>query len=175
MMRNTVHALLFLLLTAICPGDMVLAQDKGHADLLQDLVKVEDETFIIDKHLRCQLSLPLSLGGGAPFNTFGMHVHFRAPAEGLISRDQFVALAMRIFPEVKLKMTADIPGLTDEQTLQAMKCREMATPGKQVKYVLRVNMVQEGVKSTIIDESLGTQHVTKEPWSVVLRTLPRDN
>ncbi len=70
-------------------------------------------------------------------------------------------------------MAADIPGLTNEQTLQAMQCREVAEgTDLRKEFLLDVKMAREGVVSTIVDNRVGTRTVTKEPWRTVLRSMP---
>ncbi len=176
MMRITIYTLLVLICGTTLPNFQARAQDNALAELATDLVKVENDQFVIDKYMRCQISLPLNLGGGVPFNRFGMQVRFSAPSSGLISRDRFVALSMRIFTEAQIRMAADIPGLTNEQTLQAMQCTEVAKGADPRKeFLLDVNLVREGVVSTIVDNRVGTKTVTKEPWRSVLRSLPYKN
>ena len=173
MMRITIYTLLVLIFGATSTNPQALAQERELAELATDLVKLENDQFVIDKYMRCQISLPLNLGGGVPFNRFGMHVRFSAPSSGLISRDRFVALAMRIFTKAQIRMAADIPGLTNEQTLQAMQCREVAEGvDPRNEFLLDVNMNREGVVSTIVDNQVGTKTVTNEPWPTVLRGLP---
>jgi len=149
------------------------AKENSPAELLENLVTIENSSFIIDKHLYCLLSLPLSLGGGAPFNSVDMHVRFSAPATGLISRDLFVALSMRMFTEAKIHLASEIPGLTTAQTMQAMQCSEVAAPQQKTDYDYTIKMTSDGVESTFKNTNRGTQQITNEPWSVVLRTLPK--
>ena len=174
-MKQLLYTLFFLIAVATLTTRMSMAQETGTISLLDDLVNVEENNFVIDKQLQCELSLPLTLGGGAPFNDFGMHVRFIAPASGLISRDRFVALSMRLLTETRLRMAADIPGLTNEQTLQALKCREEADYREKNNYDFRVHMTKEGVETTIINNRAGTKHVTQEPWSTVVRSVPKTN
>ena len=173
MMNKYIYTLLFLFFTAISFGNQALAADTPPAALGEDLVRIEDSSFIIDKHLYCQLSLPLSLGGGTPFKSFGMHVRFSAPSSGLISRDHFVALSMRLFTEVRIRLASEIPGLTTEQAMQAMQCREVAASENKTEYDYHVIMTHDGVESRIKNRRRGTEHVTSEPWSAILRNLPK--
>ena len=173
-MRNCTYNLLFLFcFTAFSSGNQALAADTPPAALLEDMVRLEDSSFTIDKYLYCRLSLPLSLGGGTPFKSFGMQVHFSAPSIGLISRDRFVALSMRLFTEVTIRLASEIPGLTTEQAMRAMQCRETVTSENKTGYDYHVKMTHDGVESRIINKRRGTEHVTSEPWSAVLRNLPK--
>ena len=173
-MRNYIYNLLFLFfLTAIFSTGQALAADSPPADLHEDLVRLEDSSFVIDKYLYCRLSLPLSLGGGTPFKSFGMHVRFSAPSSGLISRDRFVALSMRLFTEVRIRLASEIPGLTTEQAMQAMQCREVAASEHKTEYDYHVKMIHDGVESRIKNIRRGTEHVSSEPWSAILRNLPK--
>ncbi len=159
--------LLFLLMVA---AGQLHAADNPPADLLDDLVKVEDSNFIIDKHLSCDLSLPRSLGGGTPFNTFTVHLHFNAPATGLISRDKFVALAMRLFTEAKIRLASEIPGLTTEQTIAAMQCHEVSATENEIKYEYLVTMSHDGVTSKIQTKHQGIEKIINESWQAILRS-----
>lgn len=141
--------------------------------LQNNLVTIEAAHFIINKYLSCQLSLPPSLGGGTPFNSFTMHVRFKAPAKGLISRDIFVAFSMRLFTEAKIRLASEIPGLSTEQTLRAMQCHEVTNETDRTEYTYFVNMSMQGVESRIKDKQRGTEQVTHEPWDRVLNNLPK--
>jgi hypothetical protein len=174
-MKQLLYTLLVTTAIFILTGQMALAQKAGSVSLLDDLVTVEDTNFVIDKQIQCEVSLPLSLGGGAPFNDFGMRVHFTAPAKGLISRDKFIALSMRLLTEARIRLAADIPGLTNEQTLQAMKCREAPDYKEKNEYDFSVRMTAEGVQTTIINNRTGTTHVTREQWHEVVRSMPKAN
>jgi len=172
-MKKYMHHLLFLFLFSVCfSATPAPAGEAPPADLLNDMVSIENSSFIIDKHLYCLLSLPLSLGGGAPFNSFDMHVRFIAPSTGLISRDLFVALSMRMFTESKIRLASEIPGLTTAQTLLAMQCREVAASGQKVDYDYSIKMTHDGVESRFRNTRRGIEQVTSKPWSVVLRNLP---
>ncbi|MCD6389894.1 MAG: hypothetical protein J7L69_10825 [Desulfobulbaceae bacterium] len=96
-----------------------------------------------------------------------------APSSGLISRDRFVALSMRLFTEVKIRLASEIPGLTTEQAMQAMECREVVPSENKIEYSYQVKMTHDGVESRIKNIRRGTEHVTSEPWSVVLRNQPK--
>ena len=170
-MNKYIYTLLFLFFTAISFGSQALAADTPPAALGEDMVRVEDSSFIIDKHLYCRLSLPLSLGGGTPFKSFGMHVRFSAPSSGLISRDNFVALSMRLFTEVRIRLASEIPGLTTEQAMLAMQCRETVSSENKKGYDYHVKMTYDGVENRIKNKRRGTEHVTSEPWSAVLPNL----
>ena len=174
-MKQRLYPVFFVLAFSALSPQWALAQGTGSVSLLNDLVEVRDDRFVIDKQLHCEVSLPPSLGGGAPFNDFGMRVHFTAPASGLISRDRFVALAMRLLVETRISLAADIPGLTNEQTLQAMKCREGADYREKNEYDLRVRMTQGGVETTITNNRTGTKHVTREQWNEVVRSMQKAN
>lgn len=173
-MKNCIYNLLFLfVLTAFSSGNQALAGDTPPAALLEDLVRLEDSSFIIEKKLYCRLSLPLSLGGGTPFKSFGMQLRFSAPSTGLISRDRFVALSMRLFTEVKIRLASEIPGLTTEQAMRAMQCSETVASKNKIEYDYHVKMTHDGVESRIKNKRRGTEHVTSEPWSAVLGNLTK--
>ena len=163
--------MLLLLCTLILPVFSYAAKDVPQA-LQKNLVDIEKGNFLINKYLSCSLSLPLSLGGGTPFNTFSMHVRFQAPAEGLISRDIFVALSMRLFTEARIRLAAEIPGLSTDQTLRAMQCREISERTGNIAYSYFVTMNQKGVESIIKDTQRKTQQISREPWNTVLQNLP---
>jgi len=149
------------------------AAEKTPQTLQENLVNIEDGHFLINKYLSCSLSLPPSLGGGTPFNTFSMHVRFQAPAKGLISRDIFVALSMRLFTESSIRLAAQIPGLNTEQTLRAMQCKEIFEKTNTTAYSYFVNMNKRGLESRIKDTQRNTEQIRREPWDAVLRNLPK--
>ena len=149
------------------------ATDDAPQALQENLVTVENGSFLINKYLSCSLSLPPSLGGGTPFNTFSMHVRFQAPAKGLISRDIFVALSMRLFTESRIRLAAEIPGLNTEQTLRAMQCRELFGKTDDLAYSYFVDMNKQGVESRIKDIQRNTEQISRKPWDTVLQNLPK--
>ncbi len=165
--------LLLLLLLIIHTTTLSYAIQNPPKALQNDLVTIEDAHFLINKYLSCHLSLPPSLGGGTPFNSFTMHVRFKAPAKGLISRDIFVAFSMRLFTEAKIRLASEIPGLSTEQTLRAMQCHEVSQKTDKTEYTYFVNMSTQGVESRIEDKQRGTEQVTHEPWDAVLNNLPK--
>jgi hypothetical protein len=167
--------LLLLLIVISCSPAFSHAAKSVPKALQKDLVTIEGAHFLINRFLLCQLSLPPSLGGGTPFNSFSMHVRFKAPAKGLISRDIFVALSMRLFTEAKIRLASEIPGLSTEQTLRAMQCHEVSDKTDRTEYTYFVTMSTEGVESRIKDKQRGTEQITQEPWSSVLKNLPNTN
>jgi len=167
--------LLSLLIFVLFPPVFSHASGNAPETLRNDLVTIESETFVINKYLSCQLSLPPSLGGGTPFNSFTMHVRFQAPTSGLISRDIFVALSMRLFTEAKIRLASEIPGLSTEQTLRAMQCHEVVTnETDRIEYTYFVKMSMQGVESRIKDTVRETEQVTHESWDRALINLPRN-
>ena len=164
---------ILLLLYVFIPPVFSYAAEKAPQTLQENLVSIEKGNFLINKYLSCSLSLPLSLGGGTPFNTFSMHVRFKAPAEGLISRDIFVALSMRLFTEARIRLAAEIPGLSTEQTLRAMQCREISKKTDTPAYSYFVNMNKQGVESRIKDTQRNSEQISREPWNTVLQNLPQ--
>ena len=144
--------LLPLLLFVLCNPSLSHSAKSAPKALQNDLVTIEDAHFLINKYLSCQLSLPPSLGGGTPFNSFTMHVRFKAPAKGLISRDIFVAFSMRLFTEAKIRLASEIPGLSTEQTIRAMQCQEVANRAEHTEYTYFVTMSKQGIDSRIKDK-----------------------
>ncbi len=165
--------LLFLLLFVFFTPSLPHASDNTPKALQNDLVTIENETFLINKYLSCHLSLPPSLGGGTPFNSFTMHVRFRAPASGLISRDIFVAFSMRLFTEAKIRLASAIPGLSTEQTLRAMHCYEVPGKIQRTEYTYFVNMTKLGVESIISDKQRSTEQISHELWDEALQNIPQ--
>ncbi len=169
MKRFLLSLLLFVFFTPV----FAQASDNTPKTLQNDLVTIKNETFLINKYLSCHLSLPPSLGGGTPFNSFTMHVRFQAPASGLISRDIFVAFSMRLFTEAKIRLASEIPGLSTKQTLRAMQCYEVSEKVDGTEYTYFVNMSKQGVESRITDKQRNTEQVSHELWNEALQNLPK--
>jgi len=161
--------LLFVLLSPVFGH----ASSNAPKNLQNDLVTIENQTFFINKYLSCYLSLPPSLGGGTPFNSFSMYVRFQAPASGLISRDIFVALSMRLFTEAKIRLASEIPGLNTEQTLRAMQCYEVSQKIERTEYTYIVNMSNRGVETKIKDQQRNTEQISHESWDEALQNLSK--
>jgi len=170
MKRFLLLLLLLLIFTSSALADIKTTVPKS---LQNNLVKIENGNFLISKYLSCSLRLPPSLGGGTPFNRFSIHVRFTAPAQRLISRDIFVALSMRLFTEARIRLAAEIPGLSTSQTLRVMQCNEVSQQTDDIQYSYFVDMSNQGVESRITDKQRGSEQISKESWETVLNILPK--
>ena len=137
------------------------------------LVEIVDGRFVLNRYVLCEVSLPRALGGGTPFHDFQTLVRSEAPAEGLISRDYFVVMSVILYREARRSLARLIPGLTTEQALEVLRCRDAARPIKpDTEYTLTIVMHAEGVTSTIRDNVVGTEQQTRRDWQETLNLPP---
>ncbi len=142
------------------------AQTKGN---IQDLMKKDrviqkDGKFKIEAYRLCRLYRPKHLGGGVS-KPFQVEARAEAPAQGVISRDNFLVLFTEIALGLRVKFAADfIKGLTPIQALDALQCEQIDAPVGKVDLQVDVNMDKEGIKIEILKPGTGKKQTQLNTW-----------
>lgn len=150
----------------VAAGSLALAADLEGSlrEALQiDLVEVRDGRFHTEVHQLCQVVRPAVLGGGAtrPFLT---RVRASAPADGLISRDVFVALVMELSYGIRIDLTSQLlPESNLKEGHDALRCKLVERGGSELDLEMEFDGDQDGVQTTIVTKS-GQRSVQKHSW-----------
>ncbi|MCH6546550.1 MAG: hypothetical protein IH796_11225 [Deltaproteobacteria bacterium] len=142
------------------------AQTKGN---IQDLMKKDrviqkDGKFKIEAYRLCRLYRPKHLGGGVS-KPFQVEARAEAPAQGVISRDNFLVLFTEIALGLRVKFASDfIKGLTPIQALDALQCEHIDAPVGKVDLQVDVNMDKEGIKIEILKPGTGKKQTQLNTW-----------
>ena len=141
-------------------------QAKGNIRALmkKDRVIQKDGKFKIEGYRLCRLYRPKHLGGGVS-KPFQVKASAEAPAQGVVSRDNFLVLFTEIALGLRVKFAADfIKGLTPIQALDALQCEQIDAPVGKVDLQVDVNMDKEGIKIEILKPDTGKQQTQLNTW-----------
>ncbi len=142
------------------------AQTKGDIQALmkKDRVIQKDGKFNIEAYRLCRLYRPKHLGGGVS-KPFQVKASAEAPAQGVVSRDNFLVLFTEIALGLRVKFATDfIKGLTPIQALDALQCEQIDAPVGKVDLQVDVNMDKEGIKIEILKPGTGKQQTQLNTW-----------
>lgn len=139
-------------------------KDNMKARLRADLVTEKDGRFTIERVRICQLVRPKELGGGAT-RPFQVRARVEAPADGVISRDNFVALFTEIALSLRVKFAGDlIKGLGPVQALGALRCKPIDAPIGAVDFEADVHMTKDGVQIEMMETASGKRQRQTVTW-----------
>lgn len=128
---------------------------QGVERLLDDLVELEDRRFVYDSLAICHLNL-----ASGPSNKFQIRSRAEAPSEGVLSRDNFVALVIQTEQILVLGMTQKAIGLgSPTQALNALKCEPLRAAIGTVDLELGITMTSEGIQIEV--NATGTQKLSR--------------
>jgi len=147
-----------------------LAQSNPSAEarLRSDIVKEQDGKFTIDRFSICQLYRPSDLGGGTS-EPFQVKSHMEAPADGFISRDNFVTISTETAFQLRVSFAADyILGLTATEALSALQCKPIDAPIGKVDLELDLVMAKGGVQVAILETGSGERDTQTRTWNQML-------
>lgn len=150
-----------LALIALLAVDPAAAADPTDAATrrLSDLVRVQDRKFIYDDVALCMLAPP-----GGPASKLQIRSHAEAPSQGVMSRDQFVALISRIETEIALGMADAIPGIRPSQALDALQCAPLAATIGNADVEVVTTVTAEGLQIEIKDTRSGQTRRVSNTW-----------
>lgn len=163
---------------AVVTSLIVPAEENGLSEELQvrlmdDWVEERDGWFMVERYALCEISLPAALGGGTPFRSFQASILSEAPAEGLLSRDHFVAISVRMMTEARATIAGSIPGMTVKQAYDALRCRSELHPAKERNdYELEIRMTLQGVETALTDNALITVTKVNQSWPDIVARMP---
>jgi hypothetical protein len=141
--------------------DQILKMLKGN------LVKDKDGKFMLDRYRVCQVFRPKDLGGGVS-QPFRVKSHVEAPSQGVISRDNFVALAAEIGLSMRVGLVGDlVKGMTPGQALDALRCREIQAASGAVDFTVNVSMTKDGMVVQIVDVAAGRGSTQGHTWAEI--------
>ncbi len=161
-----IRALSILAMGLLALSYPAFAQTKGDIQALmkKDRVIQKGGKFNIEAYRLCRLYRPKQLGGGVS-KPFQVEARAEAPAQGVISRDNFLVLFTEIALGLRVKFAADfIKGLTPIQALDALHCEQIDAPVGKVDLQVDVNMDKEGIKIEIIKPGTGKKQTQLNTW-----------
>ena len=161
-----IKPVLFLIMFVLGLSHPAFAQTKGKIQYLmkKDRVVQKDGKFKIDGYSLCRLYRPKHLGGGVS-EPFQVRARAKAPAQGVVSRDNFVVLFTEIALGLRVKFATDfIKGLTPVQALDALQCEHIDAPVGNVDLQVDLNMDKEGVTIEILKPGTGEKQTQKNLW-----------
>ena len=147
-----------------------LAQSNPAAEarLRSEVVTEQDGKFTIDRFSICQLFRPEELGGGTT-DPFQVKSHVEAPADGFISRDNFLTFSTEIIFQLRVNFAGDlIQGLTPAQAMAALQCRPIEAPIGRVDLELDLYMTQDGVQVGILETASRQIDTQTRTWNQIL-------
>ncbi len=153
-MRSNVHCSRTLLTTvaalALCGAAVDASAESWREQLSSDLVRVEDGKMRYEQLSVCEFRLP----DGDQMRPIGRRFQTRskaeAPAEGLISRDQFVALVTQLETRAVLALSEIAPGLSPTQAIDTFDCDPIAEAIGKVDLQLLITLTMEGIQLEFI-------------------------
>ena len=152
---RTLHVLVVLLLLA------PFAQAQEWRDELKaDVVKIHDSKMHWDEVGLYKIQLP-----GQALTQVQVKVHAEAPANGVISRDNFVALTTYTFTTLFLSMLAEANNVPASQFLQAVDYTELKAPIGTPDLELNLVMTDEGMQIELVHTASGGKTRQTTTWA----------
>ncbi len=141
--------------------------ESSSSQLKADWVVQKDGKFVIDRFQLCQVFRPEDLGGGVT-KPFQVSAHIEAPTD-VISRDSFVGIGTELALSLRVNFASDIiKGLTPMQALEALQCKQIATPIGTVDLEVDVFMTGDGIQIEIVETATGQKQRETTSWAQVL-------
>lgn len=153
---------------AAAPADMPRPEIIGKEQLNQDSVVISDGRMRFERIRVCSVFRPEELGGGAsePIQT---RVSAEAPADGFISRDNFLTVTAEIAISLRIWFADQMaPGLTPLQALAAVQCRGIAKAVGDVDMELEIVMTPNGIVRTLRENRSGSEDQQTASWEQIL-------
>ena len=92
-----------------------------------------------------------------------------APADGFISRDNFVTFSTEIAFQLRVDFASEfILGLTPSEALAALLCKQIESPIGKVDLELDLYMTRDGVQVGIRETSSGESETQTRTWNQML-------
>lgn len=140
---------------------MVPALTRAESSRQDDLVTVRDSKFIVEEYSLCEFHRPSGFG---PTPKFQMRTYSEAPAEDVISRDNFVAYTATTLTVLRLGMVSRL-GLSLSQAFNALDCNEIPAPIGTVDLEVRITITADGMQVEFVDNSTGQVTRNTSPWA----------
>ncbi len=166
---NILTVITFTLGIAFPPQPVLANSDPAiEARLRSDVVTEQDGNFGIDRFSICQLLRPAALGGGVT-EPFQVKSHVEAPANGFISRDNFLILSTEIIFSLRVHFAGDlIQGLTPGEAMSALQCKRIQEPIGRVDLEVSLYMARDGVQVGILETTSGQSSTQTRTWNQML-------
>lgn len=150
------------------PVDMPRPEVLGKETLGRDTVQIVDGKMRLERVRVCSVFRPEEMGGGAT-EPFQARVTAEAPADGFISRDNFLIVASEIAISLRIWFADQMaPGLTPMQALAAVQCKGIAAAVGEVDLELEIVMTPNGIVRTLRENRSGSEDQQTATWEQVL-------
>ena len=150
------------------PADMPRPEVLGKEALGRDTVRIVDGKMRFERVRVCSVFRPPELGGGAT-EPFQARVTAEAPADGFISRDNFLMVASEIAISLRIWFADQMaPGLTPMQALAAVQCKGIAEAVGEVDMELEIVMTPNGIVRTLRESHTGSEDQQTATWEQIL-------
>jgi len=129
------------------------SQDKVYSKehILTDIVQVKDGKFILEEYRICQIRKPKEFGGGASL-PLKVRRHVEAPAEGVVSRDNFIRISTEVLNSLGIPFVAQmIKGISAEQAQTALVCKQFLRPFGAYDFEINLSMDENGMILDILE------------------------
>ena len=147
----------------LVPSSRADAQERWREQLLEDLVTVRDGKMIIESYSIDRIALPQY----QPVE-FQVKHYSEAPAESVISRDNFVALSVVLAVTVLQQGLAEAYNVPAGEFLAAYNSRDLEEPIGRPDIEINIYMTAEGFQLEFIDTSTGQTSRVTQTWSEVM-------
>lgn len=152
--RLIVAAAFLLLVPAVA-----YAQEDWKAELAAEQVSEADDTYTYEESGLLELRVP-----GYESARVQVKVTSTAPADGPISRDNFVATTRSILNGIVLTAFAEGYDVTAAAFLQSVDYRELTAPIGEPDNEINIRMTPEGVQYEIVETATQTTQRTTLTW-----------
>ena len=139
-----------------------LAQDDWRALLESDLVNIEADQMLIDRFSLDRIEFP-----GTAAVQFQVKYHAEAPAEGVMSRDNFVYLSTGLGELLVLGVYSEAYGVTMSQFLDAYDSTDLDAPIGTPDLEVNLFMTEEGLQIEIVNTATGERFRETQTWEQI--------
>ena len=148
----------FQAILLICSVAPAYAQADWRRELARDYARVEAGKLLIDDY-----SIVRIVVEGYEPAQFQVAVHSEAPADGLISRDQFVATTASLSTLILVNSLSEAFSVPASKFLQGFSSQTLSSPIGTPDLQLNFFMTDEGIQMEVVDTA--TNGRTRVVWS----------
>jgi len=135
-------------------------------DPLASLAEIRDGKLLHVETSLCTLD-PSVVAGASTAYKIQIAVRSEAPANGVISRDNFVAYNTSLGMQLALSIADGIPGLKPSRAIAALSCKSLENPIGEPDLRVETVMTREGVQTSITNTRTGVANRVVRTWDEV--------
>jgi hypothetical protein len=156
---------LILILVFVAASSVAICQESWQDELKKDMVTIKDDKFVIESFSLDRIALP----GYEPVE-FQVGCYSEAPANGVISRDNFVAFSSILAVTILQVSFAEAYDVSASEFLAAYESRDISKPIGRPDIEIKVYMTEEGFQIEFANTATEEKIRSTQTWDSLFET-----